>query len=71
VVLCPIFIRPVRAKAIVDRKAFALTGRMYQLPCTQGDALGYGLLAFQAVSTLVSKFAKLKSYNYPLVLQSF
>ena len=29
--------------------AFALTGRNSCLPHTQGDALGYGLLAFQAV----------------------
>ena len=33
-------------------KAFALTGRLVDCYYTQGDALGYGLLGFQPVSTV-------------------
>ena len=47
--------RPVRAKALkkqVINNAFALTGRIVDCYYTQGDALGYGLLGFQPVSTV-------------------
>ena len=44
--------RPVRAKAFkyqATYKAFALTGRLADCCCTQGDALGLELLPFQGV----------------------
>ena len=47
--------RPERAKALTGNNAYALSGRTSLHFHTQGDALGYELLAFQAVPSVASE----------------
>ena len=58
--------RPVRAKAFkyqATYKAFALTGRLADCLYTQGAALGYELLPFQGVWSILAKLEYINKYR--------
>ena len=60
--------RPERAKALPKHHSFALSGRIYPFPTTQGVALGYELVALSGRFNRTSKIIRPVRMKIPLVL---